>query len=228
MMQARQSAREQRTDTVVFLGPSLDLGAARQRLAADFRPPIRRGDLPRAAQQGARRVAIIDGEFGQALSVSILEVRAALRSGVEVWGASSMGALRAAECWPIGMLGVGWVYEQYRSGAIQADDEVALIFDASTGAARTTPLVNMRWSAQQATDAGVLCAADAAEILGFAATLRYEQRSYRCLQRLAPAQLQPAIAALLGWVSSHPERADRKGLDADELLRRLAGTPEAS
>ena len=155
------------------------------------------------------------------------EVRAALRSGVEVWGASSMGALRAAECWPIGMQGVGWVYEQYRSGAIQADDEVALIFDASTGAARTTPLVNVRWSAQQATAAGVLSAADAEELLACAVTLRYEQRSYRCLQRLAPARLQAACAALLSWVAAHPEQADRKGLDARELLCTLAAAAEA-
>ncbi len=228
MMQTSDSARERCSDTLVFLGPSLELSAARQLLSAEFRPPIRRGDLPRAAQQGARRIAIIDGEFGQALSVSILEVRAAIRSGLEVWGASSMGALRAAECWTIGMQGVGWVYEQYRDGAIQADDEVALIFDASSGAARTTPLVNMRWSAQQAAEAGALSATAAAELLAFVATLRYEQRSYACLRRLAPPQLAPAVTALLDWVSAHPERADRKRLDASELLRRLAAPEEAS
>ena len=222
MIQTNESASGEQPDTIVFLGPSLQVSAARSLLAADFWPPIRRGDLPRAAQRGARRVAIIDGEFGQSLSVTISEVRRALRSGIEVWGASSMGALRAAECWPIGMQGVGWVYEQYRSGTIQADDEVALIFDASTGAARTTPLVNLRWSAAQAAQAGVIDAAHAAEILELAATLPYEQRSYGRLERVATASLQSSVAALARWVGADPGRADRKGLDARELLERLA------
>jgi len=209
-------------NTVVYLGPSLAPSSAGSLLAAEFRPPIRRGDLPDAVQQGARRIAIIDGEFGQSLSVSIVEVRAALRQGVEVWGASSMGALRAAECWVLGMRGVGWVYEQYRSGAVQSDDEVALIFDASTGAARTTPLVNMRWSAAEAARQGVIDAEQGAEIVGLAASLRFEQRSYRHLERVAPADLQAPLAALIRWVSAEPRRADRKRLDAEELLRSLS------
>ena len=42
-------------------------------------------------------VGIIDGVFDQALSVSVFEIRAALKRGVIIWGAASMGALRAVE-----------------------------------------------------------------------------------------------------------------------------------
>ena len=37
-----------------------------------------------------------------------------------------MGALRAAELHPFGMVGIGQVYEWYRDGTIDADDEVAV------------------------------------------------------------------------------------------------------
>ena len=52
------------------------------------------------------------------------EVVAALRDGARVLGAASMGAIRAAECWPAGMQGVGAVYSLYRLGVISDDDEV--------------------------------------------------------------------------------------------------------
>jgi hypothetical protein len=41
-------------------------------------------------------------------------------------GASSMGALRAAECDNFGMIGVGEIYAALASGELQDDDEVAL------------------------------------------------------------------------------------------------------
>lgn len=39
-----------------------------------------------------------------------------LQEGVEVCGASSMGALRAAELESFGMLGVGVIFQAYRDG----------------------------------------------------------------------------------------------------------------
>src|SRR5215203_3507429 len=114
--------------TVVFLGPSLDFTEAETHLKALYLPPIRRGDLPKVIAEGARTIGIIDGEFGQSLAVSVMEIRAGLEQGIHVWGAASMGALRAAECQSLGMSGVGWIFQGYVDGSLRADDEVALLF----------------------------------------------------------------------------------------------------
>ena len=46
---------------------------------------------------------------------------------IEVFGASSMGALRASELDTLGMTGIGYCYEQYATGTIDSDDEVAVM-----------------------------------------------------------------------------------------------------
>nr|UXE46071.1 hypothetical protein Hi04_10k_c5591_00011 [uncultured bacterium] len=112
---------------VVFLGPSLDLDAARKELAADYRPPAAQGDVLLALRSGARRIGIIDGRFNDVPSVWHKEILLALEEGALVFGAASMGALRAAELHRFGMIGVGRVFEWYRDGVLCDDDEVAVI-----------------------------------------------------------------------------------------------------
>ena len=75
------------TPPIVYLGPSLPLATAQRILRADYRPPVKRGDLPR---QHDGVIVIIDGEFGQNLSVSPKEILRLLDSGAMVIGAASM------------------------------------------------------------------------------------------------------------------------------------------
>jgi hypothetical protein len=49
-----------------------------------------------------------------------------MEQGVHVFGAASMGALRAAEMHSLGMVGIGTIFQWYRDGKIVADDEVAV------------------------------------------------------------------------------------------------------
>jgi hypothetical protein len=211
--------------TVVFLGPSLAPAeaAAAGPAGVAWRPPVRRGDLPAAVAAGARRVAIVDGEFGQSLAVSVLEIQAALARGVEVWGASSMGALRAAECEGLGMRGCGWIFRRYRDGALAADDEVALLFNPWNGEAVTLPLVNFRWSLLLATAAGVVPAAAGPPLLAAAREVRFEERTpARLLAATSGTAWSPEMRTLLGWMAEHAELCDRKRLDALVLLAALA------
>ncbi|GAA5118986.1 TfuA-like protein [Pseudonocardia adelaidensis] len=126
---------------IVYLGPTLPRQEAARLLEADFRPPVRRGDLPR---RYGGTVVIIDGEFGQSLSVSPNEILRLLDTGTRVLGAASMGALRAAELHPLGMEGHGWVFEAYRTGLVEADDEVALLYSPPDMRPLTVPLINAR------------------------------------------------------------------------------------
>src|SRR5262249_36107575 len=98
---------------VVFLGPSLPASEALAILDADYRPPVRRGDIDALLAELPAAIGIIDGEFFQSLAISPKEVLRAIERGVPTFGASSIGALRAVELEPHGMIGVGEVFERY-------------------------------------------------------------------------------------------------------------------
>jgi TfuA protein len=126
---------------LVYLGPSLPVREAQHLLHADYRPPVKRGDLP-ACYDGM--VVIIDGDFLQSLSVSPKEILNLIDRGTRVIGAASMGALRAAELHRYGMEGYGWIFNAYRTGLIEGDDEVAVSYSQPDLRALTVPLVNIR------------------------------------------------------------------------------------
>jgi hypothetical protein len=111
----------------VFLGPTLPLREARRHLKAEYLPPVAQGDVLRLLDRQPAIIAIIDGYFEMVPSVVHKEILLALESGVHVLGASSMGALRAAELDAFGMKGVGQIYRWYASGRLEDDDEVAVV-----------------------------------------------------------------------------------------------------
>jgi hypothetical protein len=173
---------------VVFLGPSLPRDEAVRLLDGEYRPPIRRGDL--AAVPAGSPVLIIDGEFDQSFSVSPREILTLLDRGTPVFGAASMGALRAAELATYGMQGIGWIFESYRSGRIAGDDEVALTFSPIDGTAMTVPLVNVRYWLDHLTERGVLDAPSARRCLRLARSIFYAERTPRSLVALLRSRLR--------------------------------------
>jgi len=208
-----------KNSTVVFLGPSLDSEEAAGRLQARYLPPIRRGDLPAAIAEGARSIGIVDGEFGQSLAVSVMEIRSALEHGVRIWGAASMGALRAAECRSVGMVGVGWIFEQYTEGFLKADDEVALLFDSETHRAVTIPLVNVRWALRIAIQEGVISEPSEAPLVQFARSTRFTERTFQTLlESTGGSAFDEEMRSLIDFMKKNPLRIDRKRLDALFLL----------
>src|ERR1700730_582813 len=114
------------SSTAVFLGPSLPGSEAKEILAADYYPPARRGDVYRIVASGIKTIVLIDGVFHSAPSIWPREILDAIAEGIQVLGASSMGALRAAELHEFGMLGYGTIFDWCRKGLIGGDDEVAL------------------------------------------------------------------------------------------------------
>lgn len=201
---------------IIFLGPSLPIAEARTLLDADYRPPLQRGDLPAALRDNPPLIGIIDGQFYQSLSVSPGEVLAALATGVPLLGAASMGALRAAELHTRGMSGIGRIFEWYRDGYLEADDEVALLYDSESHRPLSEPLVNIRHALEQATHAGILTPDEAQHLIAVAQDLFFPERTYPAL--LARAALPPAtVAALTHYLAAHPH--DLKGDDARALLR---------
>ena len=204
---------------VVFLGPSRRLDDAAARLDARYLPPIRRGDLPRVVADGASQIGIIDGEFGQSFAVSVMEIRSALRAGVDIFGAASMGALRAAECRSLGMIGIGWIFDRYADGTFTSDDEVALMFNPMDRRGATIPLATIRWSLQLAIEEGVLPTWAGETLLDAARRIGFKTRDESALLRaVSEAPYEPAMKTLLDFMRRDPLRTDRKRLDALLLL----------
>jgi hypothetical protein len=82
-------------------------------------------------QYSPKQIVLIDGVFHQSLAVWHKEIVYALLEGIVCIGAASMGALRAAELWRYGMVGVGKIFEMYRDGE-EDDSLVAMTFQPDT------------------------------------------------------------------------------------------------
>jgi len=202
---------------IVFLGPSLDLPAAEKILPAEYRPPAKRGDLLAAAGEGATIIGLIDGVFHQESAVAHREILTAIKNGVTVIGASSMGALRAAEMDTLGMAGIGEIYRMYKSGELESDDEVALVFDPESGLALSEPLINIRFTLKRAQDEGVIDATVHDALLASARSLFYPKRTYPALVSAAgDAVDEKTKERFLGWVVTGS--CDQKRNDAIAAL----------
>jgi hypothetical protein len=132
---------------VIFLGPSLPIAEAREILDAVYLPPAKQSDLLSAVTTYKPDIiGLIDGVFLNLPSVWHKEILYALEQGVAVYGASSMGALRAAETEAFGMVGVGEIYRMYASGELLDDDEVVMVHGPEDTGYRpfSEPMVNVR------------------------------------------------------------------------------------
>jgi len=143
--------------------------------------------------------------------------------GVHVFGAASIGALRAVELESYGMVGVGRVFEAFRDGQLEDDDEVALTHTPVEGGYRafSETMVNIRATLRQAVAEDVLSTETAEMMAGLAKALFYPRRSYATVLRLAleaglPA---PALADFEAWLETG--RVDQKRLDALAMLRAM-------
>jgi hypothetical protein len=164
---------------VVFLGPSLPREEASSLLDARYLPPAQFGDVYRQVGDGVRAVVLIDGVFHGRAPVWHREIICAIENGIRVYGASSMGALRAAELRPHGMVGIGTIYEWYAAGEIDGDDEVALLYADVDQRYRllSQPLVNLRFNLREAATRGLVAPPQAAAITADLAALPFWERT---------------------------------------------------
>lgn len=207
-------------DIAVFLGPSCERAVAESILPAGFFfPPAARGDLTAAAGNGARIITLIDGVFFQESAVGHREILAALKSGIRVIGASSMGALRAAELDTLGMEGVGVVYRLYRDGILISDDEVALVYDPETFFSLSEPLVNIRCTIRSARESGIISREEGAALLSVARSLYFPDRTYPHICECAKDSVSsPTLQKFLEFTRHHA--VDQKREDALAALKR--------
>lgn len=207
---------------IVFLGPSLESETARSLLPnADFRPPVSRGDLEKAAAENPDIICLIDGVFFEQCSVGHREILSALNKGISVVGASSMGALRASETASFGMVGIGKVFDLYKNGIVESDDEVAVICDPVSNTAVSEALVNIRATLEKAVSDSVLTPQERADLFQIAAEMYYPDRTYDFLIEKAKETgvfAGQTLNAFEKWISAG-HAADIKKEDAIAVLK---------
>lgn len=202
---------------VVFLGPSLRRDRAATLLDADYRPPIKRGDLADLIPNPPQFIGIVDGEFFQSLSVSTKEILPLLDCGVTILGASSMGALRAVETCRYGMIGVGQIFRMYLQGEIDGDDEVAVTYSPETYQTLSEPLVNYRIALAAACDEGIVTPLLSSRLIRRLKRIYFPDRTERRFWHEA-GQVLPGPACELLQEYFRRAKPDAKAEDAAELL----------
>ncbi len=210
-------------DVVAFLGPSLSAAEARRVAPCRVLPPARAGDVLAVLPERPLAIALVDGLFDTTPSVWHHELVLALDAGVAVFGASSMGALRAAELGGYGVVGVGRIFGWYRDGRIDDDGEVALLHgDAAHGfRPLTVPLVNVRAAADAARAERLVAAGEARAVVAAAAAIPYAERTWpRVLSaaRLGEAEIQ--IRELLQMGPGSVLKLDRQTGEPVDLYMR--------
>jgi hypothetical protein len=146
------------TRITVFAGPSLPPPARPSDGCFEWRPPAAAGDILALHEDPPDRLCLIDGFFDWCPAPWHKEILFLMARGTAVFGAASMGALRAAELDRIGMAGVGAIYRAYRDGILVGDDEVALVHapERLGWAALTVPMVEFRATLLAARRAGLI------------------------------------------------------------------------
>jgi hypothetical protein len=208
----------------VFLGPTLAPAEAAMHSEANVLPPARQGDIHDAVTRlEARAIGLVDGLWGATPAVWHKEILFALSRGVRVFGAASMGALRAAELRSFGMEGVGAIFAAYAAGELTDDDEVAVAHGPAESNFRplSEALVNIRHGLELAERAGTIGHVTRGRLLAHAKATFYAERSWPALFRAAPGLGvgEDELASLRAHVAR--VRPNRKRDDAILLLQAL-------
>jgi hypothetical protein len=210
----------------VFVGPTLSAAVRNEGTDLVLHGPAAQGDVYRLVAERPLAIGIIDGYFERQPAVWHKEILWAMAQGVRLYGAASMGALRAAELTDFGMLGVGKIFQAFYDGSLTDDDEVAVVHaDASFDyRSSSEAMVNMRATLSLAEQCGLLNGEQRAWLVARAKASFYPDRHYAALLEWSKEILdQEQLASLASWLRDSSHRVDRKAEDALELLGELRG-----
>ncbi|MBZ5761887.1 MULTISPECIES: TfuA-like protein [Rhizobium] len=210
---------------VIFAGPTVHGADLRTDGAYELRPPAGQGDVHRAVEDGATVIGLIDGVYDAVPAVWHKEILYGLSQGVHMFGAASIGALRAAECAPFGMVGIGKIYEGYASGLLEEDADVAQSHaPADLGyLPLSVPLVNARATLAQCRHLALVTLEEEARLQRTAEETFFKNRTYRQLVRDAISDVERASTVL---AHLRANAVNPKLQDALRLIDRVIGTPD--
>ena len=222
----------------IFIGPTLSVEQAQKYLNATYLPPVKYGDVYRITElYQPDIIGIIDGYFNQVPAVWHKEILWAIDQGITIFGASSMGALRAAELDQLGMIGCGKIYQAYQAGVLppfidesfEDDDEVAVIHGpAELGYQQASEaMVNIRITLVKAQQQNIIDNQELKLLTTIAKSLFYPQRNYQNILKTAEQQdiETKKLDQLTQWLEEN--KIDQKQLDAITMLNEIKKHPLA-
>jgi hypothetical protein len=211
---------------IVFAGPSLHGAALGSSGLFDLAPPAACGDVMRAVIEGRDVIGLIDGVFETGPAVWHKEILFALGAGRSVIGAASMGALRAAECVQFGMVGVGSIFEDFRTGRRSSDADVALVHGPAElrYVPLSVPLVDVDDCLDRMLDEGAISSGTAVLLASRARKLHFKKRTWERLLEASEITLDDQERIFCWICTSGPSSKTR---DALQLLEVILDPPRA-
>jgi hypothetical protein len=211
----------------VFLGPSLPPEQRIRTPLVRYLPPAAAGDMLRLADSSPHRVVLIDGLFERAASPWPKEIIALMARGFDVWGAASMGALRAAELSKYGMVPVGAIAAAYAHGRINADAEVAVVHAPAALGFRPLSLaqIDARATLASAAHKQVISLRTARRIREISAGIHYKLRSWDAVLAATLGQVHEVeLRRLASWLDGGA--FSQKAVDAAAAIRTALHAPQ--
>jgi len=212
---------------IIFLGPSLNHEKARKIFDADYRAPARKGDFLRLAADFdvvEMAVGFVDGVFLQDYPPTPIEVyHLARKNGVLLVGAASLGALRAVELEKFGMVGIGKIFRLYKTGKLNADDEVAVTFSSEGDyQLQSEAMIDIRYNLYLAHKKGFIGEKAKTLLVKLAKEIYFPHRKYSYILEEARSKypmLESEINSFDSYIRSN--RKSLKEMDAIELVKYL-------
>jgi len=210
---------------IVYLGPTLSREEAIKILDADYRDPAKKGDFLMLSRDSDEKkyVGFVDGVFLHDYPPSPIEVyHLATRKNIVLIGASSLGALRAVELEKFGMKGIGKIFQLYKNGIINADDEVAVTFVRENNILQSEAMIDIRFNLFLAYKKGIITNQTKKRFAKIAKNIYFPFRNYEDIIKLTHQQF-PSIYNELESFRSYilKNRDSLKARDAIKLLKYL-------
>ncbi|MDX1373245.1 MAG: TfuA-like protein, partial [Nitrososphaeraceae archaeon] len=142
----------------------------------------------------------------------------------EVYGASSLGALRAVELEKFGMKGYGQVFELYKKNIINADDEVAVTFDNEYNLL-SEAMIDIRYNLFCALKKGIIDRETKSIMTKIAKNIYFPSRNYDLIINKSINKYphkEKYLKNFQEFISKN--RTSIKELDAINLLKKIALT----
>jgi hypothetical protein len=210
---------------IVYLGPTLIREEAIKILDADYRDPAKKGDFLMLSRDTDEKkfVGFVDGVFLHDYPPSPIEVyHLATRKNIELIGAASLGALRAVELEKFGMKGIGKIFQLYKNGIINADDEVAVTFVRENNILQSEAMIDIRFNLFLAYKKGIITNQTKKRFAKIAKDIYFPFRNYEDIIKLTQQQF-PSIHNELESFRRYilKNRDSLKARDAIKLLKYL-------
>ncbi|MEM0672866.1 TfuA-like protein [Dickeya oryzae] len=195
---------------IVFGGPSVS-AIKKHDDAIEYRPPIQGGELAVLAGSG-RPVLIADGLFGTKMSVTVVECLEFIQAGGLLLGCSSMGALRAADCYNSGMVGVGQIFHGYIMGYYHSDADVAVRYHSGSYEEITLSWVHIdhitRYLVMQKKFSSLTARLILAKIRAISWYERYIDQVIEIIRSFSPQLMESELRSLFHDNALHPKKHD--------------------